>query len=171
MTVKELQTILADYHPDEEVGLRSGSHRNMTFLGVYREKTREYGHLVLTVDFTINDKPVESVRDRLERQEAMIRGAIERIDKEELMEARKKMMKTPKKNRTEAQSLVDGYIRSGARGRPVKVKTEEEIREEVKPKKKMGRPRKIPKKPVVPVDVFNGISQETNQLLEIFNSQ
>lgn len=141
MKVRELQEILKDYHPDEEVGLRSESHRNMTFLGVDYDAIRELGHLVLTVDFTIKDKPVESVRDKLERQGEAIRQAIERIDREEAEGAAKKIRKKNKNKRSTTELLLNGYIPSGKPGRPRKIVTEEELD---KPKGKRGRPRKEP---------------------------
>ena len=146
MKVRELQTILQDLHPDDEVGLRSASRRNMTFLGVDKEASAEFGHLVLTVDFTIADKPVESARDILKRQEEEIKKAIAKMDKEELRAEVSKKRHKSKKQRTDVQLLLDGYISDGRKGRPRKILTEEEIAEKVAMKERsqgrQGRPKK-----------------------------
>lgn len=143
MKVRELMTILQDYHPDEDVGLQSSSNRNMTFLGVNQSLTEELGHLVLSVDFTRNNKPVETAKDILLRQEEDIKKAIERIDREEMRAAAATVRRKAKKKRTGAQMLLDGYILDGRKGRPKKILTEEEIAAKLAGTgRKPGRPRK-----------------------------
>ena len=145
MKVKELQEILADYHPDDEVGVRSASKRNMTILGVDADACVELGHLVFSVDFTIKDVPVESPRDKLLRQEEEIRKAIAIIDKEELRAAVTKKRQKSKKNRSKTQQLLDGYIPDGRRGRPKKIITEADVlAAEAKKERGPGRPKKNP---------------------------
>ncbi len=148
MKVRELLTILQDLHPDDEVGLRSYSKRNMKFLGVDKEASAEFGHLVLTVDFTIGDKPVESARDILQRQGEEIKKAIAKLDKEELRAAVVKKRHKSKKERTDVQRLLDGYIPNGKSLK--RIVTEEELmaKEESRLRGR-GRPRKeVPPPPV-----------------------
>lgn len=160
MKVRELQTILQDYHPDDEVGLRSASHRNMTFLGIDTEKSAELGHLVLSVDFTMADKPVESARDILKRQEEEIKKAIKKMDQEELKTAVGKTRRRSKKKRTDAQRLLDGYIPNGKSLK--KILTEEEVlaKEESRARGR-GRPRKEESKPA------EEVSQDFSQINEL----
>lgn len=80
MKIRELKELLENYHPEEPVGLRSESGRNMTFLGVDRKATSDLGHLVLKVDFTISNRPVEKPQDALRRQRDEIKKAIKRMD-------------------------------------------------------------------------------------------
>ena len=142
MTVRELQTILADYHPEEEVGAVSmTSNRNMTFLGINDKATTELGHLVLNVDFTRNNHPVETPMDKLKRQEEEIKKAMDRLTREQQKEVKTKGHR--RKNRTDAQKLVDGFIPTGGAGRPRKVVTEDELLARLESKARgRGRPRK-----------------------------
>lgn len=134
MTCRELITILQDYHPDENVTLFSASHRNMQVLGVNPELTQEYGNLVLNVDWSIEDKPVESVKDQLTRQRDALTQQICRMNVNEQKELKKKLVRKPYKKRTSAEIIAAGFVPTGKKGRPRKIRTEEEMKELTKKK-------------------------------------
>lgn len=136
MTCRELITILQDYHPDENVTLFSASHRNMQVLGVNPELTQEYGNLVLNVDWSIEDKPVESVKDQLTRQRDALTQQICRMNVNEQKELKKKLVRKPYKKRTSAEIIAAGFVPTGKKGRPRKIRTEEEMEELTKKKEK-----------------------------------
>lgn len=139
MKVRELQQILQDYHPDENIALLSLTSRYMQILGVNAEKTATDGMLVLSVDWSAKDKPVETEKEVLERQARLIQAAIDKIDEEDMRQAVGKVRRKSKERRTPAQQLLDGFIPTGGKkGRPRKIVTE------VKQPKPKGRPRKNP---------------------------
>ena len=123
MTVRELSKILENQYPEDNVTLFSSSHRNMQIIGVNKEQSELNGCLTLDVDWSANDKPVETELDRLERQRAELEKQIEKhITREMAIEYRKKKNKhTLKKNRTPEEQLLAGYLPTGRRGRPRKI--------------------------------------------------
>ena len=137
MTVRELMRILEANYPDENVTLFSSSHRNMQIVGVNEEQTRLNGCLTLDVDWSANDKPVETEVERLERQRRLLDEQITRIGKENLVKAKskaRKHRKTPK-NRTPEEQLLAGYIPTGKRGRPRKIVADPEKLKELQDSK------------------------------------
>lgn len=123
MTVRELSEILENRYPDDNVTLFSSSHRNMQIIGVNVEQSQANGCLTLDVDWSANDKPVETELDRLTRQRDELDKQIKKhITREMAVEYRKKVNKhTLKKNRTPEEQLLAGYIPTGRRGRPRKI--------------------------------------------------
>ena len=166
-------TILQDYHPDEEVALYSLTSRYMQLLGVNAEKTAADGVLVLSVDWTVNEKkPVETPKEKLERQARLIQEAIDKIDKTEMKKAVSKVRHRNKEKRTAAQQLMEGFIpTNGKKGRPRKIVTEDELLELERLKAESmargkGRPRK---NPVPSPDDVIGLEtcQDSDQLSDI----
>ena len=106
MKVRELQEILKDYHPDEDLAVMSVSNRFMQILGINQYETARRGMPVLMLDWNFDDtKPVETERDSLEREASRIREAIEKIDAAE-------------------RKYQEKHSRpKGKRGRPKKAKT------------------------------------------------
>ena len=123
MKVRELREIIDKAYPDENVTLYSSSHRNMQILGVNEAKTRENGCLTLDVDWSANDKPVETEVERLERQRKALDEQIAKLGRENLVKAKSKARKHTKtpKTRTAEEQLLAGYIPTGKRGRPRKI--------------------------------------------------
>ena len=139
MTVRELMTILQDFHPDEDVALFALSNKFMQILGLDVAKTSEKGMPILSVDWSINkDQPRETPREKLERQAALIQEAIEKIDKKEVYALKKTVSTKNKVHRSDAEMLLNGLIPTqGKRGRPRKIITEKDFEP-----KKVGRHRK-----------------------------
>jgi hypothetical protein len=123
MTVRELMRILEARYPDENVTLYSSSHRNMQIVGVNEGQGALNGCLTLDVDWSANDKPVETEVERLERQRKALDEQIAKLGKENLVKAKSKARKHTKtpKTRTAEEQLLAGYIPTGKRGRPRKI--------------------------------------------------
>lgn len=137
MTVRELQLILEGRYPDDNVTLFSLSHRNMQIVGVNEEQSALNGCLTLDVDWSANDKPVETEEDRLKRQRQMLDEQIARLGKERLVKAKSKARKHTKapKTRTPEEQLLAGYIPTGKRGRPRKIVADPEKLKELQDSK------------------------------------
>lgn len=129
MTCRELITILQQYHPNENVTLFSASHRNMQILGENHGLTQEYGNLVLDVDWSIEDKPVESVKDQLIRQRDNLTQQICKMSEQERKTLKRSIHKKTYKKRTTAEIIASGCIPTGKKGRPRKIRSEEELNE------------------------------------------
>lgn len=138
MIVRELQRILDECYPDENVTLFTSSHRNMQIVGVNHSKTVENGCLTLDVDWSASDKPVETELERLERQRAALEEQISKhITVDKAVSYRKKVNKRKtKKNRTPEEQLLAGYIPTGKRGRPRKIIADPEKLKELEKEKK-----------------------------------
>lgn len=148
MKIKELMTLCEGFHPDDTLALWNG-HRYMQIIGYSPEKTSESGTPVLEVDWAVDDKPVESPRDILERQRERIEKAIASLevqeDKRMAAPSTNGKRKRRKKKKTVESVMAEGVIRTGQRGRPRKIVTEEElIAKQNEVKRPRGRPKKEP---------------------------
>jgi hypothetical protein len=140
MTVRELQLILEGRYPDDNVTLFSLSHRNMQIIGVNEEQSALNGCLTLDVDWSANDKPVETEADRLKRQRQMLDEQIAKLDTGKLVKAGAKARKHRKAStRTPEEQLLAGYIPTGKRGRPRKIIADPERLAEFKEKELQGK--------------------------------
>lgn len=126
MTIGELMDVLKDYHPADRVAIMTTSKRHMVVTGT---KMGE-GAVILLADWEVSDKPVEDVRDMLLRQRRDIEAALEKVDPEALKKQREKVTNKPKKKRTKEEQLAAGYIPTGMRGRPRKMRDEEDFLKE-----------------------------------------
>lgn len=128
MKAGELMELLSQVHPDEQVYLRiEGNGRNYHIAGVNEQLTQANGCLTISIEPNADNKQVESVRDVLERQKKAIEEALDSIDDKQYRKARRTVNKKIKKNRTKEEQLAMGFIPTGKRGRPRKMRTEQDL--------------------------------------------
>lgn len=83
MKVRELQAILTEWHPDEEVCLFTQTGKYMVILGVNGTECEVAKCCVLSCDWSRHDEPTESESDKLRRERDLLNEKILKLDKEE----------------------------------------------------------------------------------------
>lgn len=128
MKAGELMELLSQVHPDEQVYFRvEGNGRNYHIVGVNEELTQTNGCLTISISQNADNKQVESVRDVLERQKREIEEALSKVTPDVMLKQKRKVTKKLKKNRTREEQLAMGFIPTGKRGRPRKIRSEEDL--------------------------------------------
>lgn len=111
--------MLQEQYPKDNLALWNISgHRYMQILEINRELSQKEGCLVINIDWSVKGKAEETEKEKLLRQKRLIEDAIQLVEKEEKPKEKRK----PPRPRTKSEQLAAGYIPTGKRGRPQKIR-------------------------------------------------